>query len=831
MNIPNAELRLAEEFVQHTNCNIFLTGKAGTGKTTFLHAIKMKSPKRLVVTAPTGVAAINAGGVTLHSFFQLPFGPFLPGSQTQVNEHRVRKEKKNIIRSLDLLIIDEISMVRADLLDGVDSVLRRYRRNNLPFGGVQLLMIGDLHQLSPVVKQAEWQILQERYASPYFFSSTALGRSEFIPIELQHIYRQSDQHFIELLNRVRDNSLDSSALERINSRHIPDFSPRDGEGYITLCTHNNGADAINNARLEKLTGKKRRFNAGMEGDFPEHVYPTAASLELKTGAQVMFIRNDMTPEKAYFNGKIGEVTGMSDDTIEVRCPGDPGTIAVETTTWENMEYTVDPKTAEISQKVIGTFRQFPLKLAWAITIHKSQGLTFDKAIIDAQAAFAHGQVYVALSRCRTFEGIVLSSPLTRMAVKTDPAVQHFTTQVTTSRTSSEMLTAAKRRYQQQLLLECFSFERLRWLLGRLTLLLRSNADVVQVSGGGDIIDIQQRATGEICTIGENFKRQLQGMFSDSAQPADDPAILERLHKASVYFQEKFAAILTPCLEHIAVETDNKEIRKQIQTTVKQLREESAVKLAGVLSCQVAFSPATYLRALSAAAIETVQAGTKTGTKTPTVMYSEKDVGHPELFESLREWRKRTAAEEGVAHFQVLHQKTLVQIAVHLPDSIPALKKIKGIGKRLAEKYGQELTAMVGDYRHKHQIETVSLPEPAKTPAPEKIKAKPVVKEDTKKVSLDLFEGGMTIPQIAANRELAVSTIEGHIAFFVSKGELAIDRVLADGKRHAITQQISEMRGKSLKEIKKALGDTCSYGEIRLVLAHLDFEGSHFRGRS
>jgi hypothetical protein len=825
MNIPNAELGLAEEFVQHTNCNIFLTGKAGTGKTTFLHAIKKKSPKRLVVTAPTGVAAINAGGVTLHSFFQLPFGPFLPGSQPHVNQHRVRKEKKNIIRSLDLLIIDEISMVRADLLDGVDNVLRRYRRNNLPFGGVQLLMIGDLHQLPPVVKQAEWQILQEHYDSPYFFSSSALGRSEFIPIELKHVYRQSDQHFIELLNRVRDNSLDPSALKRLNSRHIPDFSPRDGQGYITLCTHNSSADAINDARLKKLSGKKRCFNAETEGDFPEHAYPTAAGLELKTGAQVMFMRNDMTPEKSYFNGKIGEVAGMSDDTIEVRCPGDPGTITVEKTTWENVEYTIDPKTTEISQKVIGTFRQYPLKLAWAITIHKSQGLTFDKAIIDAQAAFAHGQVYVALSRCRTFEGIVLSSPLTHVAVKTDPAVQHFATKVTTTSPSPEMLTTAKCRYQQQLLLECFSFERLRWLLGRLTMLLRRNADVLQVSGGGDIVDIQQRTTAGICTIGENFKRQLQGMFSNCVQPADDPAIRERLQKASVYFQEKFATILTPHLENIAVETDNTEIRKQIHDTVKQLREESAVKLAGVLSCRSGFSPGTYLRALSAAAIEAGEAGTKAGAKTRTVMYSEADVGHPELFERLREWRARKAAEEGVAHFQVMHQKTLVQIAVHLPDSIAELKKIKGIGKRLAEKYGRALTDMVADYRREHHIETVSLPEPTKNTTPEKIKSKPTAKEDTKKVSLDLFQRGLTIPQIAVRRELAVSTIEGHIAFFISKGELEIDRVLAREKRHAITQKIAGMQGNSLKEMKTALGDDCSYGEIQLVLAHLKLESS------
>lgn len=720
MTILNPQLDLAEEFVRHTACNIFLTGKAGTGKTTFLHAIRQKTDKRLVVTAPTGVAAINAGGVTLHSFFQMPFGPFVPGSEAHAGRHRIRREKINIIRSLDLLVIDEISMVRADLLDGVDSILRRYRRSDTPFGGVQLLMIGDLHQLSPVVKKEELRILQNYYDSPYFFSSKALGRTELIPVELKHIYRQSDQRFIELLNRVRDNRLDPPTLEQINARHIPDFSPGDDKGYIILCTHNRSADAINDARLKSLPGKSRCFDAALDGDFPEHAYPTAAVLELKTGAQVMFIRNDMSPEKSYFNGKIGKITRMSGDTIEVRCPEDSDKITVEKATWENIEYNVDPDTAEISQKVIGTFTQYPLKPAWAITIHKSQGLTFDKAVIDAQAAFAFGQVYVALSRCRTFEGMVLSSPVTPIAVKTDHTVRRFVTEAVNNPPSPERLEAAKSRYQQHLLLECFSFERLRRLLGRLAALLRMNAKVIQISGGGDIDVVRQQATTEICEIGEKFKRQLQGMFTDADQPAADPAVLERLAKATAYFEEKFAAILSPWLEDFAMETDSKEIRKQIRDVVKQLREETAVKLAGVLSCRDGFSPEQYVRALSVAAMEAAQARPKAATP----IYSEADVGHPELFENLREWRKRKAADEGLAHYQVLHQKTLVQIAVHLPETIAALKKIKGIGKRLAARYGAELTAMVAGYRSKHRIESVLLPEPSAMTPPKKSKTNP-----------------------------------------------------------------------------------------------------------
>jgi hypothetical protein len=816
MNIPNPELQLAEDFVQHTSCNIFLTGKAGTGKTTFLHAIKKMSHKRLVVTAPTGVAAINAGGVTLHSFFQMPFGPFVPGSEAHTSQHRIRREKKNIIRSLDLLVIDEISMVRADLLDGVDSILRRYRRSDRPFGGVQLLMIGDLHQLAPVIKKEEWQILQKYYDSPYFFSSTALRRTELIPIELKHIYRQSDQRFIRLLNRVRDNQLDPSTLEQLNTRHIPNFSPRDSESYITLCTHNSGADTINDARLKALPGKSRRFAAALEGDFPEHAFPTTASLDVKTGAQVMFVRNDMSAEKCYFNGKIGKIIGMSGDGIEVRCPGDSDTITVGKTTWENIEYTVDPQTAEISQKVIGTFSQYPLKLAWAITIHKSQGLTFDKAIIDAQAAFAHGQVYVALSRCRTFEGMVLSAPLTPVIVKTDPTVQRFVTEATNKNPSPETLAAAKCSYQQHLLMECFGFERLRWLLGRLTALLRGNAEVIQVSGAGDIRDVQQRATAEICEVGEKFKRQLQGMFKEDCPPAVDPAILERLAKATVYFDKKFAETLSSWLENISVETDNTEIRKKIHDAIKQLKEETTTKLAGMRSCRDGFSPGQYLRALSAAAIETGQPKQKA----KSAIYSQADVGHPELFESLRQWRKEKAAEEGVAHYQILHQKTLVQIAVHLPDTMAALKEIKGIGKRLAAKFGLELTTLVADYRRQRGIVDVSLPEPASLPPPEEPKAKPGAKEDTKRVSLELLQQGLTVSQIAARRGLSTTTIEGHIAFFVAQGELAISKVVADEKRLAMEQKIADMRSKSLTELKTALGDDCSYGEIKLVLAHL-----------
>ncbi len=829
ITLPNPELQLADEFVGDTGCNIYLTGKAGTGKTTFLHNLKKKCPKRMIVTAPTGVAAINAGGVTLHSFFQMPFGPFVPGSETTAR-HRFGKEKINIIKSLDLLVIDEISMVRADLLDGVDAVLRRYRRSSLPFGGVQLLLIGDLHQLSPVVKDADWRILSQYYDSPYFFSSSSLRQSELITIELQHIYRQEDDHFIELLNRVRDNNLDTATLSSLNVRHIEGFADGDqkAEGYITLCTHNSNADAINASRLQKLAQKTHRFDAEIEGEFPEHSFPTAVTLEVKPQAQVMFVRNDSTPEKRFFNGKIGRVTRISGEKIWIKCPDDTDEIMVEPATWENIEYSLHPETLEITENKIGAFIQYPLKLAWAITIHKSQGLTFDRAIIDAQAAFAHGQVYVALSRCRTLDGMVLSSPLSPRSVKTDSTVLRFVEQAGANMPTAQKLALAKIQYQQRLLLECFDFKELQVLLSQLVSLVDRNAELIVVLGAGDLHELRQNTVNEICTVGANFRRQLQGLFSQTVFPAEDPAVLERIEKASIYFEEKIAAGISTCITQLEIETDNKETRKKAVKLRTRLQEETAIKLAAVKSCATGFSAAQYLRAISSAEIKTVpKKDQERVTKTQTT-YSEADIDHPELFQTLREWRAAEAKEKGVPHFHILHQKTLIQIVVNLPDSLKTLAQIKGIGKKLSDRYGEELIAMVSSYRKKNNIVEVILP--AKAEAVPKEPGKPAelpeaVKTDTKKLSLELFEEGLTLPQIAAQRDLVVTTVEGHLAHFVARGELAIERLLPPEKQQAIEEKISQMPDKKMSEIKLALGSDYTYSDIRFVQAYLQSQSS------
>ncbi|MEM9846970.1 MAG: PIF1 family DEAD/DEAH box helicase, partial [Bacteroidota bacterium] len=420
----NKQIELAYDYVQYTNKNIFLTGKAGTGKTTFLKRIQAESIKRTVVLAPTGVAAINAGGMTIHSFFQLPFGLFLPNGRSEAEKQRKFSRKKiDLIKSLDLLIIDEISMVRADLLDAIDDVLRRLRRSKLPFAGVQLLMIGDLHQLPPVVRPDDWNLLREHYSTPYFFGSLALKETQPISIKLTHIYRQSDSVFIDLLNKVRNNQLDQAVLEQINSRYIPNFVAPEDKAYIILTSHNRAAQNINQEKLEEIDRPVWKYEAEIDGNFAEKNYPTEEVLELKKGAQVMFVKNDLSYKKRYYNGKIGQITGLEKDRIYVQCPDDEEEIQVAIEEWTNVKYSLDPESKEVKEDIVGVFRQFPLKLAWAITIHKSQGLTFERAIIDAQAAFAHGQVYVALSRCKSFEGVVLRTKIAYSSVKTDQAVK------------------------------------------------------------------------------------------------------------------------------------------------------------------------------------------------------------------------------------------------------------------------------------------------------------------------------------------------------------------------------------------------------------------------
>ena len=859
----NRELQLAGDFINGTDCNLFLTGKAGTGKTTFLHNLKNNTAKRMIITAPTGVAAINAGGVTLHSFFQLPFGPFVPGSEayerSEQRQFRFSKEKKQIIKSLDMLVIDEISMVRSDLLDAVDAVLRRLRRNNLPFGGVQLLMIGDLYQLSPVARPEELQILQQHYESIYFFSSHALDHNKLFTIELKHIFRQSDVKFIELLNKVRDNSLDGAAVKDFNRRYASDLSSYENQGYITLTTHNKNADFINRTRLSALTGKEFIFHAAISGEFPEHIFPTGEYLVLKKDAQVMFVRNDASPDKLYYNGKIGRINKISDDNISVICPGESEEIVVEPISWENIKYTMDQEKKEIKEETIGKFRQYPLKLAWAITIHKSQGLTFEKAIIDIEAAFTHGQVYVALSRCKTLDGMVLSSPMSSAGIETDEAVRIFSKKAEKNPPSLEQLENEKISYQQNLLLECYNFQTVRNRLSYFLRIVSSNARVIHISGlsGPDEIrEIKQNAEKDIFVISEKFMWQLRTIFEKKNLPQTDALVLERISKASKWFQEKFALIFEKPMQKIHIETDNREIKKKINNVLNNLKQDICVKLAGIKSCENGFSPSNYLRAVSSAEIEFKPEKLK---KSQVPSFTKSDIEHPELFKILSEWRYNKAKEENIAVFQVLHQRVLIQIVVCLPDNTSDLRKISGVGKKTIARYGAELVEIVSSYRKKHGIKVVSLPSSEKMQAKaeevnpqEKDKNrtdeknnrgekgenvegknktdeksdsgnKKISRSGTKYISFDMFNKGMTIEEIANERGFVSSTIEGHLAFFVKTGELDINRLLSPEKQNAIKEALEKEQNNSLSAVKHILGDNFSYGEIKLMTAFQEYD--------
>lgn len=423
MERGNFELDVARFIVEKTDMSLFLTGKAGTGKTTFLREVVRYTKKKCIVLAPTGIAAVNAGAMTIHSFFQFGLGPFVQGVIEPKSDFRINKSKLELIRHLQLLIIDEVSMVRADLMDHIDVELRRIRRNSKPFGGVQLLMIGDLQQLSPIAHGGEDELLRQYYKTLYFFSSAALKSMKYSCIELKNVYRQTDRHFIDILNHARDCTLTSQDISDLNARYIPGFSPKPEDGYIRLMTHNRQVDYVNETEMEKLDSKPYTFVAAVTGTFPEESYPTADSLTLKKGAQVMFIKND--PERRFINGTLGEVKSIDKNSIAVRLAESGTIIDVEPVEWQNIRYQFDEESKEISSKQIGRFKQYPLKAAWAITVHKSQGLTFDKAIIDVHAAFSPGQAYVALSRCRTLDGLVLSSPVSASVFMRDNAVDAY----------------------------------------------------------------------------------------------------------------------------------------------------------------------------------------------------------------------------------------------------------------------------------------------------------------------------------------------------------------------------------------------------------------------
>ena len=574
----NEESILAWNIIEKTNANLFLTGKAGTGKTTFLKRLKELSPKRMIVLAPTGIAAINAGGMTIHSFFQLPFSPYVPGTTFGSGEqkrYQFSKLKRNIIRSIDLLVIDEISMVRSDLLDAVDSVLRQYRkRHDLPFGGVQLLMIGDLQQLAPVVTPQEEHLLGQHYDTPFFFSSNALKQVGYLTIELKKVYRQQDEQFISLLNQIRENKASEATLQALNQRYIPNFVPPKEGNYIRLTTHNAPAQYINEQQLAALPAQSFSFTAEIEGDFPETSYPADFKLTLKPGAQVMFIKND--PQHRFYNGMIGEVIGVRTDEdgskITVRSKDSGEEFDLEKMEWTNAKYTLNEKTKEIEETVEGKFMQYPLRLAWAITIHKSQGLTFEHAIIDASHSFTHGQTYVALSRCKTLEGMVLSQPLSRGAIISSQTVDAFTSQLAAP--SQEQISSLELQYIIYCISELFDFYSIRASYEHLMRCLVEffNGKYPRVVSEYQKLQVVLKS---LIAVSDKFRVQYTGMLARNPD-VRQAELQDRIHKGAMYFLDKIG-ILSDLIRKSNLDTDNKVARKQFEDRFSVFSEDVKLK--------------------------------------------------------------------------------------------------------------------------------------------------------------------------------------------------------------------------------------------------------------
>ncbi len=795
----NPELELAINFIEKTDRNLFITGKAGTGKTTFLHKIKNESLKRLVIVAPTGVAAINAKGVTIHSFFQMPFGPILPNQPPNNQQRRFSKTKIDIIKSLDLVIIDEISMVRADLLDGIDQVMRRYKNRNKVFGGAQILMIGDLQQLSPVVKPNEWSLLRNHYETAYFFSSKAYQEAHVVSIELKHIYRQKNEKFITILNEIRNDNLSTTSANILNERYQPDFSPTKDEGYITLTTHNRRANLINDSELNKLTAKSYYFEADITGKFNENAFPNDEKLALKVGAQVMFIKNDSSPEKRYFNGKIGIVTAISKDNVTVQCPNDADEIVTEKENWDNVNYAINEDIKEIKEDIIGSFKQIPLRLAWAITIHKSQGLTFEKAIIDAEASFAHGQTYVALSRCTSLEGLVLKTPITSNAIINDQTVSVFNENVAENHPDETVLNTSEKEFQLNLIAELFDYQSFLYPTTRLIDIFYKNRTAIK----GDVIDhlqtIKDDGVVALMKVSNGFKNQLHKLSEDNVLPENSSQIQKRFKKGVNYFLSETINKIVQPLSKIEFSSDNKQVKKDFTKQFDALQEKLSEKVFALQKMTDGFKVKAYLQVRADAVLQ------KTAPKKKKKLSTRKD---PLLALKLRELRDEIRIAENIPAFQIFTQETLYAICEGLPRTEKQLLNIKGMGKIRIKKYGEEILEVVEKYCLENGINQQN-------------EQKKEAKKNTKQITFELFKAGLSPQEIAKERSLTLNTIQSHLMTFIPTGDVDILELIELKRYKKIIKEIEDVDFKSLTELKEKVDDSFTYMELRMVLLSME----------
>ena len=695
---------MAERYVKATGRSVFLTGKAGTGKTTFLKYITQTTAKRFVVLAPTGVAAINAGGSTIHSFFQLPLCPYLPDVKELITEYQMperyrslRKERVKIIRTLDLLIIDEISMVRADLLDAVDMTLRKYRHNDKPFGGVQLLMIGDAQQLSPVVKDSERQYMSQVYQSPYFFHSKALSRLQYVTIELQKVHRQKDAEFLDILNAVREDRMTAQLLRKINERvGVPPVRQEDGTEPIRLTTHNVRADEVNSRKLAELPDDPSLFTAQIEGDFPEHSYPADEVLELKPGAQVMFIRNDS--DGKYYNGKLAKVEKIAKGVVTVS-DSNGEMIDVTPVEWPNTQYELDDESGEICQNVVGTFRQLPLRIAWAITIHKSQGLTFDNVVIDAGAAFAFGQVYVALSRCRSLEGITLESPITSSGIYRDMHVAAFNEGFMPLEAVSCRVELEERGYAFDQYRSVFDFNgacsSLRYMLKLWRGVLSETYPELYAG-----MEAASKALHDAAKVADTFRQQLKNIESSQAQ--DDIYLKERLTKATGYFLPMIRTVRDAVMDIIGLEIDNKETKKKVNDVLEELLTEVDIIFNSLENFERGeFGIDTVCRVRTECHLQDRNLARRRKLRKVTRAADEPGIVNEELRDRLQQWRSDRFKADNVPAYTIMHQSTLIQIATLIPSTRQELLAIKGFGEASFRKYGEQLLEICSEYKKSH----------------------------------------------------------------------------------------------------------------------------------